>query len=305
VTLVTVEPAVQLEVLDWGGSGQSVVLLAGLGDTAHTFDEFAPALTKQFRVVGITRRGVGASSAPASGYGFTRLADDVVRVIDELALDGPVIVGHSFAGEEMHVIGARHASKTAGLVYIDAAFDRGDDSDNAAFNAVAKTLPGAPGPQPADRASLDAFRTFLKNTQGMVPPEALVRGRFTVNADGSVGAPLAPPPPVRQAFAAVMKGAYADYHPAPIMVPAVALYAVPRSAADMMRAWYDAKDPATRENVEKLFVLTRERFRSHARWFERFAPGARITEISGAHHLFISNGPEVLREIQTFVSSLR
>jgi hypothetical protein len=32
---VTVEDGVQLEVLDWGGSGPALVLLAGLGATAQ------------------------------------------------------------------------------------------------------------------------------------------------------------------------------------------------------------------------------------------------------------------------------
>src|SRR5690242_17473939 len=44
VRLVTVERGVRLEVLDWGGSGKPVVLLAGGGNTAHVFDEFAPKL---------------------------------------------------------------------------------------------------------------------------------------------------------------------------------------------------------------------------------------------------------------------
>ena len=44
-TLIPVDDNVQLEVLDWGGSGPAIVLLAGLGDTAHVFDDFAPMLT--------------------------------------------------------------------------------------------------------------------------------------------------------------------------------------------------------------------------------------------------------------------
>ena len=37
---VRVEKSVRLEVLDWGGSGRPLVLLAGGGDTAHVFDDF-------------------------------------------------------------------------------------------------------------------------------------------------------------------------------------------------------------------------------------------------------------------------
>ncbi len=56
---VTVDKNVRLEVLDWGGSGRPLVLLAGGGDTAHVFDDFAPKLTPNFHVYGVTRRGFG------------------------------------------------------------------------------------------------------------------------------------------------------------------------------------------------------------------------------------------------------
>src|SRR5919197_6345730 len=101
VQLVTVEPGVQLEVLDWGGTGRPVVLLAGLGMTAHVFDGFAEKLTQSCHVYGITRRGYGASSRPASGYTEERLAQDDLRVFDALKLDHPVVAGHSIAGDEL------------------------------------------------------------------------------------------------------------------------------------------------------------------------------------------------------------
>src|SRR5262245_37345024 len=65
---VEVEKGVKLEVLDWGGSGRPVILLAGLGRTAHNFDTFAPKLLKDYRVYAITRRGYGYSSQPEGGY---------------------------------------------------------------------------------------------------------------------------------------------------------------------------------------------------------------------------------------------
>src|SRR2546430_15522696 len=77
-TSVTVEKDVALEVLDWGGTGVPVVLLAGRGQTAHSFETFAPSLASFYHVYGITRRGYGASSKPATGYLSDRLADDVL-----------------------------------------------------------------------------------------------------------------------------------------------------------------------------------------------------------------------------------
>ena len=66
-SVVTVAEGVNLEVLDWGGSGRNVVLLAGSGASAHVYDEFAPKLKDCCHVVGLTRRGHGISSRPPPG----------------------------------------------------------------------------------------------------------------------------------------------------------------------------------------------------------------------------------------------
>jgi pimeloyl-ACP methyl ester carboxylesterase len=114
---VTVEEGVQLEVLDWGGSGKPLIFLAGAGDTAHRFDLFAPQFTAQHHVYGITRRGVGASSkpAPANGnYSADHLGDDVVAVMKALHIDRPVLIGHSIAGEELSSVGSRFPERYPG-----------------------------------------------------------------------------------------------------------------------------------------------------------------------------------------------
>jgi pimeloyl-ACP methyl ester carboxylesterase len=185
-TFVTVEEGVQLEVLDWGGSprqdsgqaprqgsGQTrgtIVLLAGGGASAHHYDDFAPALVARgYRVVGLTRRSHRGSSAAPGGYGFVRLAEDVMRVIDAVGVNNPIVIGESFAGEEMHVLGARHSTKIKGLVYVDAAFDRGDNTDNEAYSAASRPVPAAPSPQEADLASFTTLRAYLEKYGGAGP----------------------------------------------------------------------------------------------------------------------------------------
>ena len=125
VYFIPVDRGVKLEVLDWGGVGRPLVLLAGLGYDAHVFDKFAPKLTAHHHVYGITRRGFGASSAPApanGNYSADRLGDDVLAVIDTLELERPVLVGHAKAGQELSSIGNRHPEKVAGLIYLDAGY---------------------------------------------------------------------------------------------------------------------------------------------------------------------------------------
>jgi hypothetical protein len=217
----------------------------------------------------------------------------------------------------MHVLGARHSAKIRGLVYVDAAFDRGDHADNEAYAAVAKTLPGSPGPGPADRASFTALGAFLKRNHGAAGPEAYLRTRYRTNADGSVGGLWAPDPSIRQAMTKEIQAAYNPYNPERISVPALAIYAVPKSADDLMRRGSSdrvafsesfiasaAADPAIRERVEKLFLLTRERVRNHQEWFEAFAEQGRVAELSGTHDLIISNPRGVIEQIDAFVSPL-
>jgi non-heme chloroperoxidase len=112
VQFVTVEEGVQREVLDWGGLGRPLLFLAGRGDTAHAFDNFAPKFTGQNHVYGITRKGFGASSkpTPANGnYSADRLGDDVLAVMQAVRIERPVLVGHSLAGEELSSIGSRYS----------------------------------------------------------------------------------------------------------------------------------------------------------------------------------------------------
>ncbi len=121
---VEVDNGVQLEVVDWGGTGQPIVFLAGFGGTAHTFDGFAQRFTSKHRVFAITRRGFGASSHPEpteANYTPERLAIDVMTVIRRLGLKQPILVGHSIAGQELSEIGTRYPDEVAGLIYLEAA----------------------------------------------------------------------------------------------------------------------------------------------------------------------------------------
>jgi pimeloyl-ACP methyl ester carboxylesterase len=126
VRFVTVDTNVKLEVLEWAGpqagNVRTLVLVPGLGNTAHIFDTIAPKLAARDHVVGVTRRGFGASSAPSSGYAADRLGDDVLAVIEALSISRPVLVGHSLGGQELSSVGSRYPDKVAGLIYLDAGY---------------------------------------------------------------------------------------------------------------------------------------------------------------------------------------
>ena len=171
VQFVTVEEGVRLEVLDWGGTGRPIVLLAGY-QTAHVYDDFAPKLTELGHVYGITRRGYGASSCPNHGYTAQDSADDVLHVFDSLKLSQPVLVGHGFGGQDLITIGAQHSDRVASLVFLNSAED-----PTLPFSAYGveqldpKKLPAAlRDPPPPDTASFDAYRQWQMQVHGIMFP---------------------------------------------------------------------------------------------------------------------------------------
>ncbi|MGH8143427.1 MAG: alpha/beta hydrolase [Steroidobacteraceae bacterium] len=297
VQFITVDTDVKLEVLDWRGAGRPLVLLAGLGDTAHAFDRFAPKLTGACHVYGITRRGFGASSIPAAGYCADRLGDDVVAVLDALQLDRPILVGHSIAGAELSSIGSRFPQRVAGLIYLEAGYSyayynsaRGDLTVDLA-DLQKQLLQLTPGQGPQDPGaliqdlldrSLPRFINDLKARQ----TELQVTPAFLKAAQGS--ALLAP------AVQAIKAG---QQKYSAINVPILAFFAEPHAlgfppnpdpnAYAAYRAWMD------------------EYARTQAAAFERGLPSAHIVRLPHAsHYIFRSNEADVLREMNAFVAAL-
>ena len=300
VQFVTVNDGVRLEVLDWGGSGRPVVLLAGLGFTAHVFDGFAEKMTDSCHVYGITRRGYGASSRPATGYGEQRLAEDDLRVFDALKLVKPIVAGHSISGNEMSQLGIHHEGRIGGLIYLDALNDSGDDWTD--FDALEPKLPEAmqrpPSPSPSDFKSFSTYRDWRTRTQGVAIPEAEWRNDFAENPDGSVGARLTPGSVPK----AIMDGNVAhDY--SQIRVPVLAFVGYPALPEDQILANH-ITDPAERMVVYAVFGSNVGMIRKRIKRIETAAGGARVVELWGANHLvFLSNEADVLNEMRLFVKA--
>lgn len=291
---VTVSPEVRLEVLDWGGSGTPLVLLAGGGDTAHVFDDFAPKLASDFHVYGITRRGFGRSGfAPVPGT--EAFGDDVLAVLDTLALKKCVLVGHSIAGQELSSIATKHPERVTGLVYLDAAypyaFDNGTGPSLDDFQRLRS--PQAPPPSRSDLAGFSALRQYYLRVYGYTYPEAELRQQRPINADGRIGEPLDFP-----GVTALLTGMkkYAG-----IRVPALVILATPH----VLGTWIETStDPNVREQARVYTdALTRLTDRQIT-VVEHSAPTARLIRLRAAHHVFLSNEADVIREMRSFLRRL-
>ena len=99
-----------------------VVLLHGLLGSGATWLPVARALAGEHDVIMPDARGHGGSSTPPHGYRYDDLADDVSALVRSLALQGPVLVGHSMGGMTAAVVASRRTPPLRGLVLVDPTF---------------------------------------------------------------------------------------------------------------------------------------------------------------------------------------
>ena len=341
VRFVEVDEGVALEVLDWGGEGRPIVFLAGLGNTAHVFDGFAVRLTGLGRVLGVTRRGYGASSRPESGYEVARLGEDVIALLDALNLKSPILVGHSLAGQEISYVASRRPDRIAGAVYLDAAYRYAYYTPTAQENLrdlqerLERLDPVLNGPplQPAVLAREietimgDSLAEFQRDLDGfLMAPDGLPGAPQPGPSDlASVDAYRAwsvrtrgyslPEAEIRATRNLDADGSVGARKAPPEIGQGIlarserfSTIGVPALAVyaspHTLGPW--SEDPSTDRAVFDAFArfdkATTER---QASAFEQGVPGSRVIVLPDAHHyLFVTNETEVLAELRNFITQL-
>jgi non-heme chloroperoxidase len=337
VQFVTVDKDVRLEVLDWGGSGQPVVLLSGRGDTAHIFDAFAPQLTAHYHVYGITRRGFGASSSPSSGYSADRLGEDVIAALNACKIARPVLVGHSVAGEELSYIGTHYPERVSALIYLDAAYEYaywdpvlGDYQID--LNDLQRTLDHLQE-HPMDingirqllQADLPRFERDLKvqqdnlallsdipSSQGPAAADRSSFATFHSYMTKYVGVDI-PEAELREMHEINPDGSVGRIRTSPTVfreitsgeerftgphVPILAIYAIPRAHGSQL----DNIPRTLRTEVRSRETSINQK---QADAFKAGVPSARVVILRNANHVvFLSNEAEVLQQITSFIGQL-
>lgn len=302
VRFITVEPGVRLEVKDWGGQGRAVVLLAGLGGTLHVYDQFAPILTKNYHVYGITRRGYGASSAPApngNNYAADKLGDDVLSVLDQLHLQHPILIGHSFAGEELSSVGSRFPDRVGGLIYLDAAYryayspvGRGDFRiDTLELERVLADSLSALSPEEG-RSAIQTIENLLPQFQSdLSAQEKLLSSEPEMSKQEYATAVKEQSTKEGKIEAAALNG---ERRYTQIRCPILAIFALPHD--------HGLPPGPKRDQDDALDIRA---FGPLADSFEAGVPSAKVVRIAHAQHaIFKSNPSEVRNEIQKFIDAL-
>ena len=298
--MIEVAPGISLEVIDWGGSGPPLVFLAGLGNTAHIFDNFAPKFVPKYHAYGITRRGFGASNSAApddANYTADRLGDDVRKVIDVLGLKKPVLIGHSIGGEELSSIGTRYPDEIAGLIYLDAGYYYALYSPESNDRELdVKELKSALNTYLTAQSGSD-LKSVIDSTASVLSEIRLVQKHLETfhrqltllpapqNSGPTPEGPFAP--------SAIIRGEqkYTD-----IQVPILAIFASPHASPNLAQMPEDKR--------KEYIALDQQESTTQAKAFEQLK-SAKVVMLPNANHfLFFSNEQEVEKQMRDFLATV-
>ena len=101
------------------GEGLPTLLIHGFGAAMDWWDDIAPALAADHRVIRVDLIGHGGTEAPPSGYTIERQATLVASVLDKLGIARVIVIGHSMGGEVGTALAEANPARIERMVLID------------------------------------------------------------------------------------------------------------------------------------------------------------------------------------------
>jgi pimeloyl-ACP methyl ester carboxylesterase len=292
---------INLHYLDWGGSGDVILFLAGMGCNAHIFDHLAPYFTDILHVMALTRRGHGESDHPETGYDVDTLTEDIQQFLDAFGIEKVILAGHSMANIELSHFSALYPERVLKLIFLDAAYDR----HSAAYKDMVENSPirriQFPGldldyysPEDYFAAMKKAYPSFALIWTEAMEEQSL--HEITKAPDGKVIDRMS------DAISKAITDTLTSFvlEDSKIKAPTLAFYALSKGLNAISDDWMtDDQKEEIRKHVE-----TRENFwtRDSIEQFQRNVPHARIIEIPRGHHYcFIQQEELVYKKMRKFL----
>lgn len=276
-----------LHALEWGAGGEPVVLTPGLGQSAHVFRELGPALAADRRVVALTPRGHGESGTPPRGYTVADFAAELRGALDALGIDRATLVAHSVSGAAATRLAADHPTRVVRVVYLDGIYDYATRDDVVARN------PHPPPPPPFFGDAREKRAWMRRYVPGFwcAPLQADLEARRGTEEESRRMELLAGVVQDLVARPASFAG---------LRCPVLALVAA--EDVDTQFPWLDPADAASRHRAEAYLRDVRTPWRrAGIDRIRREASHARVVEVPGGHHFFLSARDRVLDEIRAFL----
>lgn len=113
------------------GAGPAVALLHGLGGSAAFWPPRTGALAARYRLLMPDLRGHGASDKPPGPYSITRWSEDLLALLDALAVDSAVVLGSSLGGAVAQRFALDHPDRVVALVLVATSSEVGQKARDA------------------------------------------------------------------------------------------------------------------------------------------------------------------------------
>ena len=292
---------IRLHYLDWGGSGDVLLFLPGMGCNAHIFDGFAPRFVDKFHVMALTRRGHGESDHPETGYDVDTLTEDVYQFLAALGIEKVILAGHSMAHVELSHFTVLHPEKVLKLVYLDAAYDR----TSLAYKEMLEKNPLLKIQPPGLDVDYFTAEDYMAAMKRAYPGLASIWNEvmeeqslheITITPEGKVIDRMS------DAVSQALNDTLRSYVPeeAKIKVPVLGIYAISNGPYYVSADWMTEEQ---RAQVREFFETDNYAWvQENIEQFRRNLPHAQVLVLSEGHHYcFIKREEAVYNEMRNFL----
>jgi pimeloyl-ACP methyl ester carboxylesterase len=292
---------IRLHYLDWGGNGDVLLFLAGMGCNAHIFDHLAPRFADKFHVMALTRRGHGESEHPETGYDVDTLTGDIRQFMDALGIEKVILAGHSMANVELSHFSALYPERVLKLIFLDAAYDR----TSASYKNMVEKSPWkkiqAPGLDADYYTEKDYFAAMKRAYPSFTPiwTEAMEEQslhEIIKTPEGKIADKMS------DVISKAIMDTLTSYvlEDSKIKAPTLSFFAISKGLFSISDEWMtEEQKTEIRDHIE-----TRENSwtRESIEQFRQNVPHAKIIEIPNGHHYcFIKQEEIVYEEARKFL----
>ena len=151
------------------GQGLPLLLIHGFPLAGSIWRKQLTGLADCCRVIAPDLRGFGQSQAPETGYSMNVFADDLVALLDRLAIDRAVFCGMSMGGYVVLNLLDRYPDRVAGVCFVVTRAGADDAAGKARRTVLAEEVRKA-----GAGAAAEAFSTILFAPQTLVANPELV-----------------------------------------------------------------------------------------------------------------------------------
>jgi pimeloyl-ACP methyl ester carboxylesterase len=292
---------IKLHYLDWGGNGDVLLFLAGMGCNAHIFDDFAPRFNDKFHVLALTRRGHGESDHPEKGYDVNTLTEDIQEFLDALGINKVILAGHSMANIELSHFSALYPERVLKLIFLDAAYDR----NSASYKNMVENSPWRKIQPPGldvDYYSPDDYLTAMKRAYPSfkkIWTEAMEQQslhEITQEPDGKIVDRMS------DGISKALTDTLTSYvlEDSKIKIPALAFFSLSKGLNAISDEWM--ADEQRAEIIHHVEARENVWTRESIELFKQNVPHAKVIEIPNGHHYcFIEQEELVYEEMRKFL----